>query len=85
MDKILANYLTVKELRELVEDMPDNGYIYFNLDKKDDEMCWLDDVLVRNAEKYSDRVILVGEKLTKDENTQLLKADIESQGLTFDE
>lgn len=61
------NYLTIKELKELAKDMPDDGQIYFDIVEEDEELYWRDNALVRIGKVDENCLFLTGKRVTAQE------------------
>jgi hypothetical protein len=57
-------YLTIKELKELIKDLPDDERIYFSIPKEQDELFWRDTALVRTGEVKENTLYLEGKPTT---------------------
>jgi hypothetical protein len=66
------NYLTIEQLKELIKDMPDDGQVYFSIDKADEELYWRDEALVRTGEAKDGYINLVGKKVSFQEHQNLV-------------
>ena len=63
-------YLTIKELKELIKDMPDDGQIYFDIVREDEELYWRDNALVRTGKVDENCLSLTGKRVTWQEENE---------------
>lgn len=63
------NYLSIKELKELIKDLPDDEQIYFAVDRNED-LCWPEQTLIREADVINGSLYLSGKKITYQEQQE---------------
>lgn len=63
------NYLSIKELKELIKDLPDDEQIYFAVDRNED-LCWPEQTLIREADVINGNLYLSGKKITYQEQQE---------------
>lgn len=64
------NYLTIKELKELIKDLPDDEQIYFSIPKEQGELYWRDSALVRTGEVKDNTLYLEGKPIAWQEDCE---------------
>ena len=63
------NYLSIKELKELIKDLPDDEQIYFAVDRNED-LCWPEQTLIREADVINGNLYLSCKKITYQEQQE---------------
>lgn len=76
----VVKYLTVKELKELIGNLPDDGEIYFRIPEDQDELYWRDSALVRTGEVRGGDLYLEGKPIDFKESHEELKAQLKAEG-----